>query len=306
MYKEVIVSIIVPVYNAEKVILNFLESMNRQNWDQAELIIVDDGSTDTTRKFLRKWLQNTNKVMPKIVFCSNSGPSVARNIGMEVSKGTFVRFLDVDDEYSDDLVRNTVHLVSKNDSVDFWLTPHYELVNGYHNKKNLVGRIQNIDELIKLITTYKIEIYSFSFIVKRELGHSVGFDEELRMSEDQNFVFRLAAFFSRMAIDVGDSIDYTYVVRQTSLSHGNAIEIGYKSLLARRKSADLFSNKKHLQRSLNNLIFGQLFDLYMLTQKDDLYMEIKNMYWKSKIPLVSRIKKTLLIIKRRYTLKGRN
>ena len=88
------ISIIVPVYNAEAYLDRCIESVVTQSFQDLELILVNDGSTDTSPEKCRAWAHD-----PRVVFLSteNKGVSAARNLGLQQARGTWILFLDSDD-----------------------------------------------------------------------------------------------------------------------------------------------------------------------------------------------------------------
>jgi glycosyltransferase involved in cell wall biosynthesis len=90
--KKPVVSCIVPVFNGEQYVREALESIHRQTYQPLEIIVVDDGSTDNTKRVV------TNLKIPiQYVEQSNLGPPAARNQGIRLARGAFVAFLDADD-----------------------------------------------------------------------------------------------------------------------------------------------------------------------------------------------------------------
>ena len=92
-------SIIVPVYNVEEYLQECVLSVLNQSFDDFELILVDDGSTDCSFELCKKFEADNNCV--KAFRQSNSGASVARNNGLECATGEYILFLDSDDFYND-------------------------------------------------------------------------------------------------------------------------------------------------------------------------------------------------------------
>ena len=90
------VSVIVPVYNLSQYIGQTLNSIINQDFDNYEIIVIDDGSTDDSLDVIHETLKNTN-IPHKIIHQRNGGVSVARNNGIEVSRGEYVVFVDGDD-----------------------------------------------------------------------------------------------------------------------------------------------------------------------------------------------------------------
>lgn len=93
--KEPLVSIIVPVYNAEKYLNQCIDSLINQTYRNIQIILVDDGSTDRSGKICKNYSLMDNRI--KLVNQNNAGLSSARNKGIEISSGSYVSFLDSDD-----------------------------------------------------------------------------------------------------------------------------------------------------------------------------------------------------------------
>ncbi|OBT02716.1 hypothetical protein A9257_20865 [Vibrio cyclitrophicus] len=90
------VSIIVPIYNVESIIINTIESVLKQNYRDWELLLIDDSSTDGTRQVLERYSDKDARI--KCFFSEiNLGAGGARNIGLELATGRFIAFLDSDD-----------------------------------------------------------------------------------------------------------------------------------------------------------------------------------------------------------------
>ncbi len=89
-----LISIIIPVYNAEKFITETIQTIQEQTYTNWEAIFVDDKSTDNSKKIIK---QNLQKNMKLIELSENYGPAIARNKGLEVSKGRYITYLDADD-----------------------------------------------------------------------------------------------------------------------------------------------------------------------------------------------------------------
>ena len=89
------VSIIVPIYNSEKYMSKCIESILNQTLSEIEIILVNDGSTDNSRKIIENYAKKDNRI--KVIHQQNSGPSVARNKGIRIAKGKYIGFVDSDD-----------------------------------------------------------------------------------------------------------------------------------------------------------------------------------------------------------------
>lgn len=111
---DVKVSVIIPVYNAEKYLRQCLDSVINQSLREIEIICVDDGSTDGSREILKRYAEKDKRltVLPQ----ENSGPGVARNKGLDHASGEYVMFLDADDWFELDMLEKLVQSAEKNSS----------------------------------------------------------------------------------------------------------------------------------------------------------------------------------------------
>ena len=94
--KPLLVSIIIPVFNRERMIGECIESVLKQTYKSIELVVVDDGSTDNTAQVVKE-LASIYPNYIRYVYQDNSGPAIARNTGLSHSAGEFIQYLDSDD-----------------------------------------------------------------------------------------------------------------------------------------------------------------------------------------------------------------
>ena len=116
-----LVSVIVPVYNAEKYISQTLDSIIEQDYSEKEIIIVDDCSTDNSSQIIKEYM----KVNPCITYHKldkNSGVAVARNTAIEIAKGRFIAFLDSDDIWEQGKLSKQIPLFYTNKGCPFTYT----------------------------------------------------------------------------------------------------------------------------------------------------------------------------------------
>jgi len=104
-----IVSVIVPIYNASAVLDRCIRSVLGQSYQDFELILIDDGSTDSSLEICHRYSSHDNRI--KIVSQKNSGVSTARNTGIDTSTGDWITFLDSDDELTPNCLTSMVRLV---------------------------------------------------------------------------------------------------------------------------------------------------------------------------------------------------
>lgn len=101
------VSVIIPVYNAEKYIVDCLDSICQQTYEDLEILVIDDGSTDETVSLLRRYAEKDLRVHP--FYNTNHGVSYTRNFALDRCKGEYVSFVDADDVVASDFISQMVY-----------------------------------------------------------------------------------------------------------------------------------------------------------------------------------------------------
>ena len=188
MKDEEKISIIIPTYNREKTIIDSINSVLKQTYKNLELIIVDDGSTDNTKKIVSKIKDNRIKY---IKLKTNSGACIARNTGITSATGKYISFQDSDDIFhTDKLEKQYKNLTKNNSDIDFCKI----IINDGSNKE-IIPRIDTeksiennkiLDELCKgnFISTQAI-------LIKKEVIQKYLFDPNLPRLQDFDLVLRV-------------------------------------------------------------------------------------------------------------------
>ena len=124
------ISVIVPVYNVEKYLNRCVESILSQTFKDFELLLIDDGSTDNSGSICDEYEKKDCRI--KVIHKPNSGPSDARNVGIELAIGKYILFVDSDDWVSNDLLDFLYKLIVKNNA-DIALSGYISTGNTINN-----------------------------------------------------------------------------------------------------------------------------------------------------------------------------
>jgi len=228
------ISVIIPVYNGEKYILDALKSVEVQRYSNLEVIIVDDGSTDRSVDLVK-----TQSIPVKIIQQSNAGPAAARNTGLGHATGDYIAFLDADDIYPENKFK--VQL---------------EYFKNFPETKVVAGRIQYIflegseSKLIHFESEEQtmVHVHLGSMLTHHSVFDVIGrFDSKLRFSEDIELWFRLREF--EINYVVLPDITLQYRLHDSNMTRGlQGIERDFmralRMSLARRRK----TGKMHLKK----------------------------------------------------------
>lgn len=194
MLEDKKVSIIVPVYNVSEYLNESIASACNQTYENIEIILVDDGSTDKSGHICDSWAEHNNKV--KVIHKTNGGLSSARNAGLDVAEGVYIYFLDGDDYISPDLVRTAV--LYMNLGYDMVVFQHYavhengkkELRSVNIGEYNIEGDAGRSEYYVKTLLQYQIGWEAWNRMFRKEIIDSL----QLRY-EDNRKIFAEDLYF---------------------------------------------------------------------------------------------------------------
>lgn len=188
-YNELI-SIIVPIYNAEKYLKECIESIQNSLYSNLEIILVNDGSTDNSKSIIHEYSKKDKRII--VINQENSGPSAARNTGLKYATGQYIAFVD-----SDDFVDKEIYLelynqikLSKSDIATIGMKRvylnHKTTLFYKFDEKKVFTQKEALEEF------FDNNIITFSLCDKlfsKEIINGIRLDENIKMCEDQKFVF---------------------------------------------------------------------------------------------------------------------
>ena len=174
------VSVVIPLYNAEAFIRKTVESVLHQTFQDFEIIVVDDGSTDTGPDIAREMGKNDGRI--RVVRIPNSGrPSVPRNVGISNSNGEFVAFLDQDDLWDSQKLALQVGLLNENPALDFVssVAETFGNISFFSERFGIIPRKYHLRDKSYLLTS---PIVCSSVVARKKvLEQFGGFDEDPRL-----------------------------------------------------------------------------------------------------------------------------
>lgn len=195
-------SVIVPLYNAESTIKACIESVLNQTYKDFELIIVDDGSTDNGGKLCDEYAKNFDNV--KVFHVENGGAGNARNLGISLSNGEYLLFLDSDDEWENSLLESVKGYTS--DVITFG----YQISYG---QKVLTKKIIEESEEFNVLNAVKILENQGAFnvvwnkVYKSEILKAISFPQE---NSCEDLIYNCRVFKNIKSVTMLSNVLYVY------------------------------------------------------------------------------------------------
>ncbi len=184
-----LVSVIIPTFNRSTLLLRAVDSLLNQSYKSMEIIIVDDGSTDNSRDVLDP-LINSNRI--KYIYQKNQGVSSARNIGVQNSFGTWVAFLDSDDEWLKDKLAKQMIFFKSNPNLKIVYTDEVWIKNGV--RINQSKHHQKCGGYIFAECLKQCLIGPSSVVIKKDLFLELnGFDINYPVCEDYDLWLKISS-----------------------------------------------------------------------------------------------------------------
>ena len=217
--KHPLLSIIVPIYNGQKYIQRCIEGIEKNEDIELEIIIINDGSIDSSLEEINKILSKYNN----IIFFNNSknyGVSYSRNLGIKYATGDYIGFVDVDDEIEHNMFTKLVGCAIENQS-DVVVCNYIEISE---NKKNIVNskykyKHTSLDQYNSL-KNYLIDYISpavWDKIYKKDIIKKIKFDEQFSIGED--ILFCLEVFLNSTKVTFINESLYKYNQNNNSTMH---------------------------------------------------------------------------------------
>lgn len=303
-----LISIIVPVYNSSKWIAGCVESVLCQTYSNFELILVDDGSTDSSGVFCNDWADRDPRI--HALHQTNRGVLKAREFGVLFSKGEYVTFLDSDDKYEEDTLYYLYSLIKKYDAdfamgmhVRFKENPRIKIQNhSWEEYKNTYGIVETrsdfcisncsfINSLFKINTQINVQ-YVWGKIFKKNIVLNNFIDSNIVIAEDTATIFSIACDAKKIAI--GSDTIYNYRANDESLTKSPFSDKNFGLLKAWDIIEDIAEKKNAFEQIKKSASFNRKradFGLLVNLCMDKNFFKLKKKYKKEIKIIQKRLRK---------------
>lgn len=196
-----------PVYNSEKYISEAIASVRNQSYENWELLIVNDGSTDHSAEIINEYAQKDIRI--KVFHRKNEGVSMARNFALSRICGDYVTFIDSDDVYHIDRLKTVLHVFEQHTDCDIVFSIHRNF-NGELNKDEAIGSEEIVvsdDNILAKVISDSKKHFVWNAMLKSEIAKKEKF-APIRFAEDFCYIRDCALHCRQMA--VLDEVLYFY------------------------------------------------------------------------------------------------
>lgn len=213
------VSIIVPIYNAEKYLQRCLRSIQLQSYKDIEVIMIDDGSTDHSGMIMDYFATNDSRFIP--IHKENGGVSSCRNIGMQIASGEYYQFVDSDDWIPADSTKNLVEAIIRDESdmviADFKRVIRNNFITkGHIDRAGFLSRIEFASYMMQAPANFYYGVM-WNKLYRAEIirNHKLVCSDELDWCEDFQLNLEYLQFVNGVSV-IHEPV-YYYVKRKGSL-----------------------------------------------------------------------------------------
>lgn len=185
------ISVIVPVYNVERVLERAINSILQQSYKDFEVLLINDGSTDKSGEICNTYLNKDSRI--RVFHQQNQGVSAARNLGLKMSCGEYIIFIDSDDVVDVDFFSLLVPYMNEYDMI-FWgmrnVTDKKNLKTGYR-PEDMDSKVVALSEIVYSLIKIGLLGYTCTMCIRRSIicDHNLFFDQTVCVHEDTLFCY---------------------------------------------------------------------------------------------------------------------
>ena len=271
------VSVIIPVYNAEKFLEETLVCLKKQTLRELEVILVDDGSVDKSKEICNRFVASDSVF--KYYYQNNSGASAARNHGIRKASGEYICFMDADDLCEETWMESLYNVISNSSARIAMLG--WKVIDENNNVIDVIQHkdcLLDVEDAVPILTSLGGSVWNKVFernlIVSDMKTDGILFDEKQKYSED--ILFCIEALCKAKKIQISSKCGYIYRNRNGSMSHQTGMRqvVRYEDMLCGQEKMVKLIEKNiptgisDAHRFYCSSNFYAMLDLYMTGIRD--------------------------------------
>lgn len=279
------VSVIVPVYNAEKYVAKSIESLIEQTLKEIEIILVDDGAKDNSGAICDEYAKKDERIV--VVHKENGGLADARNAGMKVATGKYIMFLDADDLFEPDSCENMYNMIEKTNSD--YVIGNYQMIEEdgtrYKNPAFDVEKYQEFEidknDFVKsffiMNSTAWNKIYRTQFLLDNDITFKVPSPSEDDYFTSMCYIKGKKGYYTSKVIYLYRNCPNS-ISKSCSLKYFKGINYAYKMTYNSFKDNNEINFYRYAYAKKNAYLVCQLIDSEMVTDEEKIQC-LKDFEW---------------------------
>ena len=253
------VSVIVPMYNASSYIVKCLNSIQNQTYNNLEVILINDGSTDNTYDIVQNWIKKDDRFI--LVNQNNKGVSFTRNVGVRNATGDYILYVDSDDWIEKDMIESLVSLVEDNIDIVMCSYDNEENQSDFQIEKKNVEVWDKEKQITEFLLHKRFQGMLWNKLINRKLFDEVEFDNNVGYGEDAQIMWEILK--KEFKMKVTDMVLYHHVIQDNSISNKKFSNIKFSALDVWKKiEKDTKCIKVHNLLAKERLTFFVAYTLY--------------------------------------------
>lgn len=303
MDRRPLISVIVPIYNVETYLNNCIESIVNQKYNNLEIILVDDGSTDNSFSLCNIWALRDSRI--KVLHKKNGGLSDARNAGLQIAKGDFIAFVDSDDWIEDGFLQKLYSAILQSDADIAECSVRFVDEDGKTIKERSVKNgskiLQKVEALQALILENGVYQTVWNKLYRRAVIDDIFF-EVGKCNEDEFWTYKVID--NAESIILVDCPLYNYRQRQSSIMGKGYTIKRLDGLFARFQRIDYLKKYESLYKlSRQQFVMDCLWNLQsVLIYLAGTEKEYAKEYILNLLRSVNRVTLREMTVKRKYQI----
>lgn len=277
--QEILVSVILPIYNAERYLERCLKSICQQTLREIEIVAINDGSTDNSMRILKSFAEEDSRIV--IIDQPNGGVSKARNVGIDKASGKYIAFVDADDWIQSNMVEA---LYNASITTGAAITKCDALFEGNNSEKmdyksNSYRMYNAIDCLNELFTEYEEThfgyVWSKLFLKSFLDEYALRFEEDMNLAEDVVFLTKALVKCEKICY-VPMQLYHYNIATESSLTRGKVQNLYGKYELLYNRLLDVLIHENMYTQVENSFINYQFEGLMVVTHGKNGYIGNRN------------------------------
>ena len=265
---NILITVIIPIYNVEKYLKKCLDSVINQTYNNLEIILIDDGSTDDSGLICDKYSKEDSRIIVEHI--KNAGVSNARNIGIKKAKGEYITFVDSDDYIELNMYEKMISVIANNEYPDIISCGFFsenEQKDFLANSNETLNEVDILNNNIafKEIFTDKIGAYIWNKLFKKNIIvlNSLLFDKRISYGEDLLFLCHFVDYSKKICC-MKEKL-YHHIKRKDSITN-TKFNKKLLSILDAYSKVEKIGKKKY-NDSIENIIISKSFVICNLIYK---------------------------------------